>query len=89
MLALERKFNIVAAKNPYWSSYVQFWSTLQQNCYSEKTVRLNFFRLVNKNDYDKKEQRSVLAYLLNTKKVREDSMKLTEKDDLGPVGNNT
>lgn len=85
MLALERKFKIIAAKHPDWPSNIQFWKTLQENYYSERTVRSNFFRLVDKDDYAPSEMKGLLTNLMAGRKRREDGMKSGVRSDLRTI----
>ena len=65
MKSLERRFRNIAEKNPSLSSYVCFAKTIKGQGFNKQTIHRWFQKLVNKDDYAKKEKRAVLAHLDN------------------------
>lgn len=63
MRSLERRFNNITKKNPYWSSYVCFAEAIKGQDFSRQTIHRWFQKLVDKDDYAKNEKKGTLAYL--------------------------
>lgn len=65
MRSAERRFNGIAEKNPYWSSYICFAEAIKRQGFSGQTIRRYFQKLVKKDDYDKRDKKEILKYLTN------------------------
>lgn len=65
MKSLERRFNNIAEKNPYWSSHTCFAETVIYQRFSRSIIHRWFQKLVDKDDYARKEKRAVLEHLEN------------------------
>lgn len=65
MRSIERRYNEIKKKNPYWSSYICFCETIRNKRYGEQTVAQWFNKLVDIDDYDKKEKREIIHFLKN------------------------
>lgn len=63
MKSVERRFKKILKKNPCWSSYVCFAETCNSQDFQKKTIYFWFNKLVDKNDYDKKEKKLILSHL--------------------------
>jgi hypothetical protein len=63
MKSIQRKFNDVVKRNPYWSSYACFCETIRYKNYGKQTVARWFNKLVDIDDYDKKEKRDIIHFL--------------------------
>ncbi len=77
MRSIERRFNSIASKNPYWSSYICFAEAIKSQSFSKEIIHHWFYKLVEKNDYDKKDVRQILKHLASlseSKKVAEDDI---------------
>lgn len=68
MKSLERKFNNIIKKNPYWSSYVCFSAAIKNQNFSEQTIRRWFNKLVDKDDYEKKDKGTILRSMVGQEK---------------------
>lgn len=77
MRSLERKFNNISEKKPLWSSYVCFAEAIKHHNFSEKIIKYWFNRLVDKEDYCRREKREVLKHLHDLSRVSEDGTKST------------
>ncbi|HBM45640.1 MAG: hypothetical protein UT05_C0004G0058 [Parcubacteria group bacterium GW2011_GWF2_38_76] len=75
MKSLQRRFNNIAEKNPNLSSYAYFVRTIKGQRFNKQTTHRWFQKLVDKDDYVKKEKRAVLAHLDNLS----DPLRTTEK----------
>ncbi len=56
---LENRFNKIKQKRPYLSSLVVFYLTLYDRNYSKREITRGF-KLVDKDDYDKKDKKTIL-----------------------------
>ena len=71
MRSLEARFNRISEKNPFWSTHTCFAEAIKGQNFSRDIIHRWFQKLVDKDDYAKKEKRAVLAHLENlTKHVR-------------------
>lgn len=75
MKSLERRFKNFTEKNPHWSTYVCFAEAVKGQNFSKQTIHRWFLKLVDKNDYDKKDKRSILTQLEELSKPAEDNKK--------------
>ncbi len=75
MKSLKRRFNNVAQRNPYWSSYICFAEAVKGQRFNKRTVHYWFNKLVSKSDYFKSEKRAILSHLDNLSSAVEDSKK--------------
>lgn len=64
MKSLERRFNNITEKNPSWSSYTCFVNAIKEQGFSEQIIHRWFNKLVDKDDYAKKEKRAVVDFLV-------------------------
>jgi len=65
MKSLERRFINLINKNPNWSTYTCFAQALINQNFQPSTVLRLFNKLVDKDDYDKKDKRAITAFLLS------------------------
>ena len=63
MKSIERRFNNILKKNPYWSSYICFAEAIKAQNFSDQTMRHWFNKLVDKDDYDKSDKKALLSFL--------------------------
>ena len=63
MKSIERRFNNILKKNPYWSSYICFTEAIKGQNFSDQTMRHWFNKLVDKDDYDKNDKKALLSFL--------------------------
>jgi len=63
MRSIERRFKEIEAKNPYYSTYTCFALAIAGQKFTKETIRRHFNRLVDKDDYDKKDKKEVLEHL--------------------------
>lgn len=75
MRSIKGRFKKFAAKNPHWSSIVCFNEAIKGRCFSKKNIYYNFPRLVDKDDYDKKDKKEILGFLLKLSKSPEEGIK--------------
>lgn len=86
MKSFELIFNRIKANEPYWSSYNCFRCAALGRGFSRKTIRLWFYKLVDKNDYAQKDVKQILANLEEvTKSARggneTETLSLSEQSD--------
>lgn len=74
MKSVQRRFNIIKHKFPYWSSYVDFADTIKNQGFSKKAIYYWFNRLVEKNDYSLSDKNSILTHLLKLSTMPEEGM---------------
>lgn len=63
MRSIERRFKYRQIKNPYWSTWTCFADAIMDQHFKKETIRENFNRLVDKNDYAPNEKMQLLKYL--------------------------
>jgi len=64
MRSLERVFNKIKQENPLWSDYICFAETVRGRKFSRQTIVRYFNRLVDADDYQNKDKKSLLQQLL-------------------------
>jgi hypothetical protein len=65
MRSLQRRFNKITKDNPYWSSYICFCRAIDGQDFTKQTISRWFNELVEKDDYDKKDKKALIRYLLS------------------------
>jgi hypothetical protein len=65
MKSIERRYNNITEKNPNWSSYTCFAEAIKGQSFSKQVISRWFNKLVEKDDYAKKEKRAVLGFLID------------------------
>ena len=65
MKSLERRFIHLVNKNLYWSTYTCFSQALINQNFQPSTVIRLFNKLVDKDDYEKKDKRAITAFLFS------------------------
>lgn len=65
MRSIERRFNKFNTKNPGLSSYINFSQAIKGQKFSRDLINRWFNKLVDKDDYDKKDKRELIEYLTN------------------------
>ena len=60
MQAIENRFNKISNENPGWSSFICFEETVRGQGFSYYTIRRFFNKLVDKDDYDEKDKKTLL-----------------------------
>ena len=63
MRSLERVFNKTKQENPLWSDYICFAETVKERIFSRQTISQYFNRLVDKDEYIKKDKKTLLKQL--------------------------
>lgn len=63
MKSIERRFNNIKKGNPYWSDYMCFAEAVMGRKFSRQIIARHFNKLVDKDDYDRKDKRSLLKQL--------------------------
>jgi hypothetical protein len=64
MKSIERRFKRITKRNPYWSSYVCFWSTVRYQRFTKKTISIWFNKLVDKDDYSKSDKKACISHMM-------------------------
>ena len=67
MRSIQRRYNNLSQKNPYSSTLTNFKLAIEGQNFKKRTIRHWFIRLVDKDDYDKKEKRAILRGLEKSK----------------------
>ena len=65
MKSIERRFNNITEKKPFWSSYTCFAEAIKGQKFSEQIIHRWFNKLVDKDDYAKSEKKTVLEFLVS------------------------
>lgn len=74
MKSLERRFNNITEKKPFWSSFICFAEAIKGQRFTPPILHRWFQKLVEKDDYAKSEKRALLQHmgsLSNTLKTTE------------------
>lgn len=73
MKSLERNFIKIAERNPPWSSYMCFAVAVTKRNFQESIISRWFSKLVDKDDYAKRDKREVLRHLQRLSKPTEEN----------------
>ena len=65
MRSIERRFKEMEKKNPFHSTYINFGRAISCQGFSGKVIEFWFNRLVDPDDYDKRDKKTLLAQLKN------------------------
>ncbi len=68
MKSLERRFNNIEEKFPFWSSFTCFAEAVREQGFSRSSLHRWFQKLVKKEDYSRKEKKALLGHLDNLSK---------------------
>jgi len=79
MKSIARRFNNVSQKNPGLSTIVCFAIAITEQNFSCQTIARGFNKLVDKNDYDKKDKKEIMNFLERLTKKPEDNQKQVAK----------
>jgi len=60
---IEASFNKLEKKHPEWSTYVIFSEVVSGKNFSALNISRNFKKLVDKDDYDRREMQNIIKYL--------------------------
>lgn len=63
MKSLERRFNNIKKRNPLWSDYICFAEAVKGQKFSREAIRRWFNKLVDKDDYDRRDKRKLIMNL--------------------------
>ena len=63
MKSIQRRFDDISSKNPHWSSYICFAEAIKRQKFNKESIQIWFNKLVDKNDYDKKDKKTLLDQL--------------------------
>ncbi len=63
MKSMQRRFDCISNKNPHWSSYICFAEAIKQQKFNKESIQIWFNKLVDKDDYDKKDKKTLLDQL--------------------------
>lgn len=75
MRSIERRFNNITERNPFWSSYICFAEAIKGQKFSKQMIHRWFSKLVAKDDYDNKDKKDILAHLAELSNTPEDNKK--------------
>ena len=78
MKSIVRRFNKINRKNPGLSTTSCFAMTITNQNFSRQTIARGFNKLVDKNDYDKKNKKEIIAFYERLTKKPEDNQKQTQ-----------
>lgn len=73
MKSLERRYRNISERNPYWSSHTCFAEAVKQQGFSRQTIHRWFLKLVEKDDYSRKDKKAILDHLESLTKQAEDN----------------
>jgi len=73
MRSLKRRFKNIEKGNPFWSSYICFAEAVSGQKFSKQTIHRWFLKLVDNDDYDKKDKRALLSHLRDLSNDLEDN----------------
>jgi len=63
MKSIKRKFEKLSKQHPDWSTYTCFAEMVYTQFFNQKVISRWFNKLVDKDDYDKKDKNDILAFL--------------------------
>lgn len=65
MRSIERRFRRMEKENPYHSTFINFGRAIRGQGFSKKLISYWFKKLVDPDDYDKKDKKVLLRQLYN------------------------
>lgn len=71
MRSIERRFHKITKGNPCWSSYICFAEAIKVQEFSRPIIGKWFLRLVDKSEYEKKDERKLLKQLYELSQLKE------------------
>jgi len=75
MKSIERRYNKIIQKHTGWSSYICFAKTVTGQNFSRRAIHYWFNKLVDKQDYSKRDKVQLLKHLESLTKDTEDGTK--------------
>lgn len=63
MRSIKALFQKTAQSHPYWSSFVTFSTAIAEQHFSKRSIKLWFNKLVNPEDYSRKEKSAIFRHL--------------------------
>lgn len=63
MKSIERRFNRVSQRNPHWSTIICFAEAIENQKFSRQSIAKWFNRLVDVNDYDKADKKTIIRQM--------------------------
>lgn len=66
MRSIEARFNLIAKKNPYLSSYIVFSMTVRGQGFAKDSIARWFNKLVSKEDYTRKDKENLIYLMVST-----------------------
>lgn len=75
MKSLERRFQAIRERNPYWGDLICFSEAVARQNFQPQIVARWFNQLVDKNDYLPRDKKDILIQLNNLSKSVEDDRK--------------
>lgn len=75
MKSVNKRFEKISKKNPYWSTYVCFSEAIKNQKFCKKNLYFWFSKLVSKNDYALSDKRAILRHLCDLSKEPVESIK--------------
>lgn len=68
MRSVVRVFNKIKRLNPYWSDYICFAESIKGREFNRPTITRHFNRLVSKEDYEIKDRKRIVDFLVRLSK---------------------
>ncbi len=65
MKSIKRVFEKIKIEHPYWSDYTCFSKTISGKRFSRETISRYFNKLVEKDDYSKRDKKDTLEWLFS------------------------
>ena len=75
MRSIERVYQKISEKNPFWSSYVCFFMAIENRNFTPEIIARWFNKLVDKDDYSSADKKAILSFLYHATKPAEDDEK--------------
>ena len=75
MKSIEKRFNKIKIRNPYYSSIICFNLAVEKQDFCEQIIARWFNKLVEKDDYSSKDKKDIFAFLYALTKSPEECQK--------------
>lgn len=75
MRSIEKRFEQIGRRNIFLGSYICFALAISQQGFGTQAISRWFNKLVQKDDYDKCDKKSLLTHLMHLTKTPEDNQK--------------
>lgn len=75
MKSIKRRFNAIKEKNPGWADHICFSEAIRGKKFKVQTISRNFHKIVDKDDFSRREKKQILEHLFSLSEYPHDDRK--------------